>query len=546
MPPQIDQVSKNKEQPLPPPTPEQIRNLEQEAKDELFDLQSLIAMTRQNVPPSDSAALQALDKNKADAESLADDFFASFNASREQQIEFTNPFLLEDSHEEQKNKTPSILLREPTLNTETYKQSLETNRESALELTRKAVKEMFSGQASITDLETLISNSNDDEVKEIVWEGLQKKLGQEVTAKIMTDADYRAKLKEQQLDLHEPISKEGPVLLKTTSLEKLIAIQEIFGSHTREMIQAFDLSKHNPDLEISGGKEVLSRVTYALGKNEGERLLEANIDVNISNTDHRPVGNITRGFTVKKELNTKEEHVENKSVRHYMFKLDENYQGKGLAAGMLSESLQVYDKISIQKIKTSANIELGGYVWQGYGFGWDVEEALPGSEGKKEGAEKSLNFEFYIKRKVEAAKRCTIKRLETMGLIDSSGNSSNPEIIEALKQYDKLAESGLSATPQELAHIGIDQTNLRFYRQLKGNSTYANEEIWMTAEELKNKRASGELSEEEASQIEANEFHIGKLGMAHSEFDWEGMIDLTPESRSRTAFEKKLKRATTT
>lgn len=498
-------------------------------------------------------SLEALNTQDTEAMAAMDDFLASFHSSGEPSplsspaspvIEKPKPVLsvaeMKAAREAARKQREE---RGPLLDRVALGKALETDREGALKQTEQAIKELFAGKATLDDLETAIAYAEDADVKRILTEELSTKLGPTMTEQILNDPAYRERLKELQTDLNTPLSEGGPTLLKKSSLEKLVAVQEIFGSHTREMIRAFDLGRQDSRLQVSGAKDILT-VVYALGKKEGERLMQATTDLNFSNERNDFAGTINRTFSVKSEQTTKG-LAEKKYVRHNTFKLGAEYQGDGLAANMLAQSLETYDKINVQEIKTTANIDLGGYVWQGYGFGWDMEEAALGLDIHDPKNEKLANemLETYIKGRVDKAKDNATKRLKSMGMIDDSGLANHPDLQAVLDSFDTLAERGLAATPQDLARIGADQKNLRFYRQVNEQNTFMTEETWMTAQEFERRRSSGDISAEEAAKIEKNAFHIGKLGMAHEDFVWEGRIDLKKGSPSRGMLEKKLSRS---
>jgi GNAT superfamily N-acetyltransferase len=65
---------------------------------------------------------------------------------------------------------------------------------------------------------------------------------------------------------------------------------------------------------------------------------------------------------------------QNGSVSHEYFKIDENYQGKGLSKDIFRSLYKQYKKADIKKITVHANIDAGGYVWTKYGFTAEKDE----------------------------------------------------------------------------------------------------------------------------------------------------------------------------
>ncbi len=531
----------------PIPIKEQTRDLKQEAQEELFDLQSLIKQTRRQVPSDDIVTLDALQALDAEAKAAHYDYLASYGPSAETPQTTTAPTYdffadLEAPAAERKRpmqKTLEAELPTASLDAQTFAESLAVDREGTRKLAEQAVDNMFKGSASLEDLEVMLG-SGDNEVQAMVKEKLTKKLGAAYAVKVMNDPGYRESLKAVQMDVSKPLGEEGPLLLESSSLEKLVALQEMFGPHTREVVQSFNLGQYDKRLKPSASTEAL-KIQFAVGK-EGQKHLSIGVNLNFSDEKNQNMGTVERGFEIVTEKTTEGER-EKKSVRHYSFKLTSEYQGDGLATKMLAGSLESYDKFGVAEIKTKANIDLGGYVWQGYGFGWDMEEAASGLNVRENPKLAEQNLEVYIKRKINNAKENAVKRLETMWLIDENGRATYPELQALLDEYDLLAKRGLAVTPQDLAQIGQNEESCQFYRQVTGEG-YIQEETWMTADEFAHRRRSGALSAEEATRIEKNAFHIGKLGMAHGAFEWDGKIDLEKGSPSRALFEDKLRRST--
>lgn len=55
-------------------------------------------------------------------------------------------------------------------------------------------------------------------------------------------------------------------------------------------------------------------------------------------------------------------------VYHSMFAMSERLQGQGISPYIQRKFLEYYDKIGITKIRTDANLDVGGYTWARYGF----------------------------------------------------------------------------------------------------------------------------------------------------------------------------------
>lgn len=60
--------------------------------------------------------------------------------------------------------------------------------------------------------------------------------------------------------------------------------------------------------------------------------------------------------------------VENKTVNHGFFALDEGYQERGIGKEMLRSQVSTWQQIGLSGVKLFANVDVGGYAWAKYGF----------------------------------------------------------------------------------------------------------------------------------------------------------------------------------
>lgn len=69
------------------------------------------------------------------------------------------------------------------------------------------------------------------------------------------------------------------------------------------------------------------------------------------------IGAISRSFS-----------PEGKSAYHGYLKVDPNVRGTGMVPTMLKNQIDLYRKLGIERVKLTANIDVGGYAWARYGF----------------------------------------------------------------------------------------------------------------------------------------------------------------------------------
>lgn len=64
------------------------------------------------------------------------------------------------------------------------------------------------------------------------------------------------------------------------------------------------------------------------------------------------------------------------TVHHDMFNVPAAAQGKGLATDVLRDSYETYRQLGVDKVKTLANLDVGGYTWAKFGFKADQPHVL--------------------------------------------------------------------------------------------------------------------------------------------------------------------------
>lgn len=77
----------------------------------------------------------------------------------------------------------------------------------------------------------------------------------------------------------------------------------------------------------------------------------------LRNTDGTRIGTITRSF-----------NPESKTAYHGYLRVDEGVRRTGLVPTMLKNQIDLYQKLGIEKVKLSANIDVGAYAWAKYGW----------------------------------------------------------------------------------------------------------------------------------------------------------------------------------
>lgn len=64
-----------------------------------------------------------------------------------------------------------------------------------------------------------------------------------------------------------------------------------------------------------------------------------------------------------------------KTMKHELFDIDKEYQGKGISKAIHRALIPLYEKLGVEKITVFAALENGGYTWARYGFRVSKDEA---------------------------------------------------------------------------------------------------------------------------------------------------------------------------
>ena len=105
-------------------------------------------------------------------------------------------------------------------------------------------------------------------------------------------------------------------------------------------------------------------------------LPQTRIDIQIPFTDgteHRSI--IQRKFELTHDVDENGKPISKRRVIHSRLDLPNQLKSKNLAAKITEQSLRAYDEAGIDDIGLHA-VEVGGYAWASYGYGWDTEKMV--------------------------------------------------------------------------------------------------------------------------------------------------------------------------
>lgn len=132
---------------------------------------------------------------------------------------------------------------------------------------------------------------------------------------------------------------------------------------------------------------------------------------------------------------------EEKSVEHIMFELPKKSQGAGIAKKVISNQMETYKNLGLEKVELHANIDVGGYAWLKYG-------CLPDEKGWNELRE-------TIRKKVSRIKGVS---KETKEKVKAIASSNDPRAAWLLSDIQDKSDGGKSVAKMLLMKTGWDGT----------------------------------------------------------------------------------------
>ncbi len=419
-----------------------------------------------------------------------------------------------------------------------------------------------------------------DEAREILKFNLEEAVGKKYADKLLKDKDFSEILIKTMDVLKMPITENGPIGMSERNIVKVLAVIEVLGKNTPDLLQAVNLSRYMEGFDCEMGRDVIDVITADLDPETGDF---AQIQFTLgmdgerkSQQINRETGEseylseqamIQRSFTLDRKIDISGEELVKKSVHHDLLRILDSLQGSGAAAKITKESLRVYDQAGLDEVTLNASLERGGYAWAVYGYGWDEDkmalEAFKEQQVEKflaefdiENAKKSLKerepdlSDKEVEKRVKAlsvggissAKTEAVKqfsgldakdRLELLAaniekmIIDTKqefirtaeeAGLTEVDISNVVKEYDEMLKEPQTVTPQRLAKIGKDGPFLR----IGENGS------WMTEANFLEAVSKGE--DKEVPQMRGR-FHAGKIGMSQTQ--WHGKMELKSEGAQK-------------
>jgi len=390
------------------------------------------------------------------------------------------------------------------------------------------------------DLEALAEMAaTGGEKRDAILKTLKERLGNRA-AEILDSPEFRRDLAEMRERLCGRLDGEnGPLIAKDLTIGQLLAIRETIGSDPERLLRALDVKKR---LETSGSpvkanyseEGALIRVyDPVIDQESGE--LTSGVTVNfLLEVEPDEAVLVQRVFHREVERGPDGQPRVRKSAEHTIFELPESIKANGLAADITRDSLAEYDAQGVDTIKLHADIDMGGYAWAVYGYGWDKKEMAKRLLEEKEGGEREVESGGVRKkykdlsvqeRRVVVDEQVDSLNAEAVAEVIRKGRANLEKVLRGagqagadrlLLEFDELIRNELTVTPATLAEFGRKGPKLFLDTRAP--------ETWHTAESLTEAVRAGKVSETNAADIRKKAYHAGKIVLRDS--NWFGKIDL--------------------
>lgn len=348
-------------------------------------------------------------------------------------------------------------------------------------------------------------------------------------------------LRKEMSEMKERLSgrwggENGPPITSELTLINLTALRETMGKNPELLLGALDikgrLEKAGKPGEMSYMDTEAIRIGYPeVDPETGE--LVTTIEVGFKYDD--PSGEnmtITREYKRVVEKDKDGNPKVKKSVEHVLFELPSTFKANGLAADITRDSMAQYDAQDVDEVKLHANIDMGGYAWAAYGYGWDKKDMAKDFLKQPRNGETEVTVGGVTKKVKEltpAEKREVMEnQTEEMSLkavteivkkgrqfVELASKEAGVDMSEMLAELDALQENALTVTPQTLAELG--RKGPQMYRDLEGGK-------WYSDKTLDDAVANGDIDSAAAAGLKKKPYHAGKVALMNS--SWYGSVQL--------------------
>ncbi len=233
-------------------------------------------------------------------------------------------------------------------------------------------------------LDFLISQAEHDEsLAELIKEQFIRKLGPKFGPRVFEDWEYREALKDTARTLASKLPDSNMPVCTEGGLKILVAAREILGEPLPQLVQACDMRRHLEE-EVSFKDEleqeeedfegVLSAGYIEFDPDSGECTGDFSLraDFKLSTGEELQV---FKRFERSALPPNREGDVRFERVATYeYFTVPNRLQSRGYAAREMNESVTALREAGFDRLALHANIDVGGYAWAVYGFGWDERQ----------------------------------------------------------------------------------------------------------------------------------------------------------------------------
>ncbi len=316
-----------------------------------------------------------------------------------------------------------------------------------------------------------------------------------------------------------------PLFQEALSVAELVSICEIFQTPERlstllQSISAFEQT----GLELTAKTPLLKINTTSFNRSSGEAHAQVTLDFWLQDpVKTKRNARITREFRFTNREDSTGERERFTNVNYDYFVLPDDLQKQGVAKKTLQQSVAWYLEqkthgTEVRNMELHANIDVGGYAWACYGFGWN-EEQMSAALAKELHTSGRITPE-NPKELWEQAQTNFVEQLlpfaqwalEEAEDASALSNEERDSYSQIRKELDDIRSDLTSAqcrtlvTPQRLANVGKSGP---FFIQESGQ--------WKIARDPGSRK----------------KMHIGKILLLGS--SWRGRLPLTPSNADERA-----------
>lgn len=252
--------------------------------------------------------------------------------------------------------------------------------------------------SDLTDL--LNAAEHDESLHAHLTETFSTELGPKFGPQLLDDWEYRGALKDTYDMLRKTLPDSSVPIYTEGGLKNLVAIHDMIGSSLGSLLQAQDMRRHieeplqlaDEDSDEPAALLSVGDVSFDPSTGEYTTSIELGCDFVL---DSGEIIDLQKRFERRELPPDQDGNPRYERVLIYdFFTIPDRLQSRGYAAREMAETVEASIEAKIDRLALHANIDVGGYAWAAYGFGWDERATAYALAGEflKEQADNPATF----------------------------------------------------------------------------------------------------------------------------------------------------------